>query len=67
MVQIREDLSDSVGESVIQCESFSGIVQGKTGSGPLFADGGSIFFLPVPGSLQEAFSTQIIAGDAFFS
>ena len=65
VVQVDKHLFDCLGASVIQCEPLSVPVTGGAQLFELLDDSAAVFAFPLPCTLQEALSAQVLLGQTF--
>ncbi len=65
VVQRHKDMADRLVEAFIHGEALSGIIKTVAELCPLLPDRSGVLFLPLPGAVEELFTADVIARNAF--
>ena len=67
LIELAKYIQDRLGTSLVHCESLAGPVAGASEILQLLVDPASVLLLPLPGSLEESISSDIVLGYSFLA
>ncbi len=64
VVQVDKHFANGLRQSFIHCEALARVVKRQAKLGPLFANGGGVFLLPLPRPVQKFLAADVVAGNS---